>query len=144
MLRKIVIFVLFLTFSAVLYAQTAVELEAVLESSAVTYAQAASFVLNSADLEFQGSAFEYAVEKGWIKKAEQDDPVKLGALSFLLMQVFEIKGGMMYTLFPGPRYAYRSMINSGFIQGVSDPAMLVNGQRFLLILGKVLSAEGDE
>jgi hypothetical protein len=54
-----------------------------------------------------------------------------------------MKGGMMYAIFPGPRYAYRSMVSRNFIQGAADPAMTVNGNRFLLILGRVLSAEGD-
>jgi hypothetical protein len=42
-------------------------------------------------------------------------------------------------LLPGPRYAYRSMVSNSYIDGNTDPGMTVSGERFLLILGKVLN-----
>jgi hypothetical protein len=49
-----------------------------------------------------------------------------------------MKGGLMSTLLPGPRYAYRSMVSRSIIQGKTDPDMKVSGDRFLAILGKVM------
>ena len=125
-------------------AQTAAELEAVLDDPAISYSQAARFVMaasgGSAD-----EAFESAAARRWLPRgASADDPIRLGALSHLLMKAFGLKGGMMYAIFPGPRYAYRSMVSRSFIQGSSDPAMIVSGERFLLILGNVLDAAGGE
>jgi len=127
-----------------LSAQTAAELETILETPAVTYAQAANFVIGSAGIACEGTAFEYAAANGWLNNAAEQDPITLNKLSYLIMKAFEIKGGMMYSIFPGPRYAYRAMVSRSYIQGAADPAMTVNGERFLIILGKVLSAEGDE
>jgi len=138
----------FLIFSVVIYAQTAAELEVLLETAAVTNGQAARFVIssspgdNSASTEI--SAFEQAVTNGWLKNVNPDDKITLGKLSFLIMKSFDMKGGLMYLIFPGPRYAYRSLVSKSIIQGASDPAMLVDGERFLLILGNVLNAEGEK
>jgi hypothetical protein len=124
-------------------AQTAAELETVLGTQSVTCAQAVQFVCASADVEApEGQyAFAWAVEQGWLSKdAAADDPINLARLSFIMMKAFDIKGGMMYRLAPGPRYAFRTMVSRSFIQGAADPAMNLNGERFLLILGKVLNA----
>jgi len=132
---------------ALLPAQTAAELETVLETPVISCEQAAWFTLAAALDEppvSSQTAFAQAVSRGWLKKAAPDDPITLGKLSFLIMRAFEIKGGVMFSIFPGPRYAYRSMLSRSFIQGAADPAMTVSGERFLVILGKVLSAEGGE
>ncbi|MDR1143369.1 MAG: hypothetical protein LBK77_04005 [Spirochaetaceae bacterium] len=111
----------------------AAELEAFLKVPVVSRAQAARFIAASAPS--PGTA-----EEGWLsKKTEPDDPVNMGELSFLLMRAFNIKGGLMYTLLPGPRYAFRTMVSRSLIQGSADPAMTVSGERFLQILGNVLN-----
>ena len=154
---------------AFLPAQTAAELESVLESSAVTCSEAAWFVYASSGGDASGgsdasaendnsiendspeeavtseTAFDWVMARGWLpKKTARDDPITLGTLSFLIMEAFDIKGGMMYFFLPGPRYAFRTMVGRSFIQGSADPAMLVSGERFLLILGRVLGAEEGE
>jgi hypothetical protein len=127
-------------------AQTAADLEAVLQAPAISCEQAAWFVLSagSGAPANSGAAFAQAVSRGWLKNAQPDDPITLGKLSFLIMRAFDFKGGMMYAILPGPHYAYRSMLSRSYIQGTADPAMTVSGERCLVILGKVLSAVGDE
>lgn len=148
--RKLLIFFTGLLFLLPVYlsAQTAAELEAMLQTQAVTNAQAAKFVLASAEAEANISAenaFQQALSNGWLKKdAKSDSEITLSRLSFLMMKAFNIKGGMMYSIAPGPRYAYKSMVSRNYIQGASDPGMNVDGERLLLILGKVISAEGGE
>jgi len=134
--------------SSPLYAQTAAELEELLQIQTISYAQAARFVLEAADTaspKDSGAAFAFAVERAWLpKKASAEKPITLAELSFLIMKAFGLKGGMMYSIIPCPRYAYRSMVSRSFIQGASDPGMTVNGNNFLLILGNVLDAAGGE
>jgi len=129
------------------FAQTAAELETVLGSQNLTCAQAAGFVLAAAaDTGVKNTskeAFEQAIAKGWLPQgAKPEENITLGSLSFLIMKAFNIKGGVMYTFFPGPRYAFRAMVSRSYIQGSADPGMKVSGDRFLRILGKVLSATG--
>jgi len=129
-------------------AQTAAELETVLKTPAVTCAQAAGFVAAAADeaaavKSTSKTAFEQAMAKGWFPQGTTpEEAITLGRLSLLMVKAFNIPGGVMYTLFPGPRYAFRTMVSRSYIQGAADPSMNVNGERFLHILGKVLSATG--
>ncbi|MDR0450452.1 MAG: OmpA family protein [Treponema sp.] len=131
-----------------LAAQTAAELERVLALPALTYGDAAWFVLNTAGLVTEGSspeaAYRFAADKRWLpKKAAEAEPLTLGGLSLLVMKALDIKGGLMYTLFPGPRYAYRELTYRKIITGRVYSAMTVSGERFLRILGRVLEHAGD-
>jgi outer membrane protein OmpA-like peptidoglycan-associated protein len=139
------ILLIFCAFSA--WAQTAAELEGLLDTDQITYTQAAWFTLASVPETpptDQAAAFALALERGWLpKNAEPGGPVKLRNLSLLLMKAFDIEGGLMYRLFPGPRYAYREMSRRGFIEGRSYPGFTVSGERFMQILGRILSHTGD-
>jgi hypothetical protein len=131
-----------------LHGQTAAELDELLESREITWAQACRFVLPAAEaLEEHAPApvaYAAARENGWLPKgAAEDSLVNLGGLSFLIMQSFSIKGSVLYVLFPGPRYAYRQLDYLGLIPGLRDPVLKVSGERLLQILGGVLNYRGD-
>jgi hypothetical protein len=121
-------------------------MDALLAAKSVGYAQSARFVLEAADLlprgpegEMEQAAFSLALEEGWFPPAAAaGDPVKLGDLSLLIMKAFQLKGGIMYTLFPRPRYACRELAAKKIIQGRSDPALTVSGAQFLHIVSRVL------
>jgi hypothetical protein len=143
-LSFIVFSFLFVT-PAFMPAQTAAELETLLETPAITCAQAAQFVFactepaESAAIE---AAFEQALANHWFPKdTAAGDPLTLGTLSFLMMKAFNMKGGLMYAILPGSRYAFRIMVSRSLIQGTADPAMTVSGERFLHILGNILAGE---
>ncbi|MDR3020696.1 MAG: hypothetical protein LBU66_07320 [Treponema sp.] len=132
-------------FPVFLSAQTAEELESLLQTPAVTCEQAAMFVLgNATESDAADDLYQSAVSSGWLNNTEADAPITLDKLSFLIMKAFDIKGGLMYSLFPGPRYAYRTMTSRNFLQGITDPAMTISGDEFLLVLGRVLNEQGDE
>jgi hypothetical protein len=137
-----------LVLSAVIVrAQTAAEMERLLDTEEITYTQAAWFTLASAEEDpppNPAAAFILALEKGWFpENADSGGPVKLKDLSLLMMKAFDLEGGLMYRLFPGPRYAYREMTRRGFIEGRAYPGLTVSGEQFLQILGNVLSHIGD-
>jgi len=142
-----VLFILcFLTSAALLCAQsTADEIETLLNTNAVTYAQAARFVLEAADVSAISDAeeaFRYAQERGWLpKKASADDTARLDGVSLLLMSSFSLKGGIFYSIFKTPHYAYRELAYMETIQGRADPAMKVSGERLLLITGRILGQQ---
>jgi hypothetical protein len=96
------------------YAQTAAEIEKLLETEAVSYEQAAWLVLEAANLSpsFDSSvpegAFKFAAQQGWLpKKAAPQDKASLEGVSLLVMRSFGIKGGLFYSLLRNPHYAYR-------------------------------------
>jgi hypothetical protein len=81
--------------------------------------------------------------RGWgIDGRGPEDQILLGEYAYLLMRAFEIRGGLFYRMFPGPRYATREMTYLGMIQGRAMPDMEVSGERALRILGRVLDRQG--
>jgi len=133
---------------ALLSAQTAAELERILETPYVTKSQAAQFIVAStfgpADIS-EDAALQFVITRGWLpRKTTTDVLISMGTLSYLTMKAFDLRGGLMYSIVPGPRYAFRAMVNRSFIEGASDPAMKVSGERFLIILGNVLDAAGGD
>jgi hypothetical protein len=71
-----------------------------------------------------------------------DAPIPLGTYSFLLMKTFKLKGGILYSIFPGPRYACREL---GYLKIIaSDVRTLreVSGEEAVRMLGKVMERQG--
>ena len=142
--------VFLLALPAIAFAQNAAnDLDALLAADTVTAADAARFALEAADLlpwgltgaEAEKAAWETASSKGWIKKA-RGEALTLKDTAFLVMKAFNLKGGVMYSLFKSPRYAYREMVYQRLISGAADPAMPVTGSKFLQILGATLHYTG--
>jgi hypothetical protein len=126
-------------------AQTAREMDALLASPALTYGQAARFVLPAAGAAAVNvsaeSAFTTAVDRGWLPKtASAGGAARLDGAALLVMRAFELRGGLFYRLFPNPRYAYRELVHRGIIQGQVDGAMPLSGELFFQILGRAMEA----
>jgi len=141
-----IFFTLFLlcAFCAGVFAQsTANEIEELLAASAVTYAQAARFLLEASDSMItsdSGEAFRFAATQGWLPKgASPDGEARLDGISLLFMRSFDIKGGALYSITKSPHYAYREMTYQGFIQGRVDPTMNVSGEYVLFVTGRILA-----
>jgi len=144
-------FFLCAAFYAPLHAQTAEEIQTLLQTPAISYAQAARFVLEAADV--SGSydktngqdAVRFAVENKWLpQKADAQDAISLENFSLLIMKAFGLKGGPMYTWFNNAHYSYREMVFKDLIQGRTDPQMKVSGNTMLLIVNRVLYSVEDK
>ena len=128
---------------------TAAEIETLLNTKAVTYAQAARFVLEASDANITANpaeAFTFALDRNWLgKKAAADTEARLDGIALLVMQSFDMKGGILYSLTKNPRYAYRELVYQSVITGITDPAMTVSGDELLYIVNRVFSGfeEGD-
>jgi hypothetical protein len=145
-LRKFAAFALYAAAAGLLFAQTASDLEDLLGAGEVTCSQAAFFILSaSSALPGGGDAFAAAREKRWLPgRTEAGSPIRLGEAALLIMKSFGLKGGIMYSLFPGPRYACRELVHAQLIQGGSDPGRRLDGRTFLQILGRVLTFIRDD
>ena len=153
--RRLLLFIILLPILThaphLLNAQTAVEMDTMLTLDTVSAAKAARFVLESADLlpaglsgaDAEKAAYDMASSNGWVNVAS-GDAVTLKDTAFLVMKAFDLKGGVMYSLFKNPRYAYREMIYHKLILGRSDQSMKVSGTRLLHIIDRTLSYAGNE
>ncbi|MCL1928904.1 MAG: OmpA family protein [Treponema sp.] len=148
-MKVVVLAVLFCFWAGFLTAQTtAVEIETLLNTNAVTYAQAARLVLEASEVTVTADtaeAFQYAADRKWLpKKASANETARLDGIALLVMRSFDIKGGLFYSLSRSPHYAYRELVYKQIILGRTDPAMAVSGDNFLYILNRVLSIKEAE
>jgi hypothetical protein len=127
-----------------LRAQTADRIERLLEQKSVSYKDAALLVLQAAGRADAGAsgaeeAFNYARERGWLPKGvDAGGSARLGGLSLLVMRAFDIKGGVFYSLFKNPHYAYRALVYKGVVHGRTDPQMAVSGDLLLYTINRVM------
>ncbi|MCL2069797.1 MAG: hypothetical protein FWH19_02285 [Treponema sp.] len=144
-LKKSLCLCVFLLLPVFIFPQTAQRIEGLLASNAINYGQLAQFVLEAAEIPGVGSpelAFQYAQQRNWLpSNATVGQPARLRGLSLLVMQAFEIQGGIFYSLFGSPHYAYRELVYRNIIVGRSDPGMLVSGDTLLYVVGRVLSLQ---
>jgi hypothetical protein len=144
LVKKLVLCTVFIALAGLIFAQTADEMDRILDASEITYTQAARFVLAAANaLPAGGDAFAAAKGNDWLpggaKTISADSPISLGGLSLLIMKAFDLKGGILYSFFPNPRYACRELVYLQIIQGKTDPGGSVDGVSFLQILNRVLA-----
>ena len=134
-------------FAFPVFSQTAQRLEALLNTEALSYDEAAAFVLEAANIRpanapvFAGpaQAFSFAVEQNWLpRKAEGSDAARLDEVSLLIMKAFGFRGGAFYTLFQTPHYAYRELQYRNMLEGRTLPAMNVSGELLLFVLSRAL------
>ena len=130
----LIIFPLVLSISAPLFSQTAARLEALLETPALTWEQAAAFIRDAANSESPDS------EQKWLpKNASMGDIARLKGVALLLMRSFEIKGGIFYRIAKSPHHAYRELVYRSVIRGDTDPDMPVSGRNLLLMINRILA-----
>jgi hypothetical protein len=138
-----------LLFSALcIPAQSNDVLDRILAEEQLTYASAAYLLLVAT-----GKAVEETSPTQAVARAEQEgialkgvsaaEGLSIGQYSFMLMRAFQLTGGIMYRIVPGPRYAAREMEYAGVIQGPAIPGMALSGNEALRMLERVLhSREG--
>ena len=141
---------IFFSTTLILSAQTAAEMDRMLETRARSVGLAARFAMGAYGLLPEGlsgaaaeaAAYQAARSAGWVRGGPEEE-INLRDTAFLLMNVFELRGGIMYRLFRSPRYAYREMVYRRLIQGRSYPHMGLSGPTFLQILGRTLNFTGE-
>lgn len=132
---------------AVLDAQSNALVDELLAEQEASLGNAACLALSAAGLVPEDASGEQALaliqEKGWkLPAGPADAPIRLGQYAFLLMQVFEMKGGLMYGLFPGPRYAARELAYLRLIPDRPIPGRKISGSEAMHILGSLLEWKG--
>ena len=132
---------------AAVSAQSNEFVDGLLAKRAVTLGQVSYLVLVASDNLGEDAdetrAFELMESMGWAPRgAAIGDEVSLSQYAYILMRAFGIKGGLMYSLMPGPRYAYRELLSLQVIQGRSDPAFRVDGSMAVRMLGRIFDVMG--
>ena len=130
------------------FSQSNEVLDGLLEQEQATMGNAAYLVFLASGIAAEewspDRSFEELRSRDWgFDEADAASVVDLGSLSFMIMQAFEMKGGIMYSLFPGKRYAARELAYLGFVPGNTSPYRVVSGQEVTHILGRTLEYLGQ-
>ncbi|GAB1432301.1 hypothetical protein MASR2M29_09260 [Spirochaetota bacterium] len=146
-MKRVMLVSIFILIGIYAYSQSNEFVDRLLETDSVNYGQAAYLVLVASDNlgedADEARAFELLQNFGWAADSiTAGQVIDLKGYSFLLMQAFGLPGGLMYTLFPSPRYAYRQLVSSLVIQGRSDPVKLVSGEQAIRMLGRIFDVKG--
>jgi len=151
MTKKLILLLAFIMVGAVLHvcAQSNEVLDTLLEEETTSFGQAAYLVLSaSARIPDDTSPAEAAAEmagQGWkVPTRAAEETLTLGEYSFLLMQAFELKGGVMYRIVPGPRYAGRELGYLQFIKGNTSPYRTFSGEEAIGILGRLMEWKEEQ
>jgi len=134
---------IFACFSA--SAQTAEIMDRIIATPALSVSQAAYLVfVASGKLAEDASpdqAFTLFQEMNWIDA--QGDPgrvLKACEYAYLLTRSYGLTGGLLASVIPGPRYAYRDLVFRGLFAARGDPDEPLTGVEAVRILGKVMDS----
>ncbi|MCK5008553.1 MAG: hypothetical protein KAR73_14270 [Spirochaetales bacterium] len=151
MTKKLILLLAFVLLGAVvnISAQSNEVIDALLEEETTSFGQAAYLVLTASgrisDDTTPAEAAAEIVGQGWTVPARTaEEPLTLGEYSFLLMQAFELKGGIMYRIIPGPRYAGRELAYLRFIKGNTSPYRTFSGEEAIGILGRLMEWKEEQ
>lgn len=126
-------------------AQTAEIMDRIIATPTISVSQAAYLVfVASGKLAEDASpdqAFTLFQEMQWIDS--QGDPgrtLKASEYAYLLTRSYGLSGGLLSSVLPSPRYAYRDMVFRGLFAARGDPDEPVTGVEAVRILGKVMDS----
>ena len=78
----------------------------------------------------------------WVPTQSGSSPITLGSYAYLLGQLFSLRGGAMYGLFPGPRTAFLELSRRGLLPPRARAGQTVSGADALLLLHRFMAYQG--
>ncbi len=131
--------------ATLLSAQSNEMIDSILSEEVATIGSAAYVALSAAELinddTTPSRAVSVAVEAGWLPEGtDAGAPATFGRLAYMLMGALDVKGGLMYRIFPGPRYAAREFVYKGWSPERRGPNDSVSGQFLLRVTGNFLES----
>ena len=137
---------LLLAVAANIFAQSNQVVDRLLDEKPAAFGDAAYVILSAVGFVTENATGDEATaavaERKLLKETPSaSSPVTLGQACFLIMETQGIKGGLLYSLFPGPRYAARELAAKGFLKENTHPNRVINGEEVMWILGAVLNSK---
>ncbi|MBN2536228.1 MAG: hypothetical protein JXB88_25325 [Spirochaetales bacterium] len=148
-LRCMCFMIIFILNVPVLFAQLNEQIDLLMEQEKASFGRAVYLVLVASEFCDESVTLAGALEilkgKDWgIPPKEAEDTLTLGEYSYLLMRAFNIQGGIMYKILPGPRYAVRELAYLKLILENPEPGRIVSGEEVMSLLTRVLSWKEGE
>lgn len=140
----IVCFLLLVSRLFPVFSQSNLLIDVLLREKQATFGKSVYLILTSSEIISERTPIVEALEelgaKNWGFRAKKEsDLLTMGELSLLLMQAFDLPGGIMYSLVPVARYAYREMKHLKIIKDTKGPGNIVSGETVVHAIGNVLA-----
>jgi len=141
--------IVFALFAASLDAQSNQIVDQLLDQKVAAFGDAAYLILSAAGTVPQDATpaqASAAVDSAKLLPGShrEDQPITLGEVCYLIMETQSLKGGLLYTLFPGPRYAAREFASLRLIRGSTHPTRTVTGEEVIRMLGDAMNLKGGQ
>ena len=146
--------VCFMLVSAFVPAQTAQRIEQLLEKETINYKEAAWIILDaSGKFSFLNTdvvssperAYRYAADNGWLpRNVTPDTAATFEGVSLLIMRSFGFKGGVLYSIFKSPHYAYRELVYRDIIQGKASPKQTLSGDMLIFSTNQTIMRQEED
>jgi len=143
-IKRLILFSLVLVgIPLILSAQSNIIIDKLLEKEAADWGSTAYLVLTAAELVDENIEISTVLatlkNQQWkLEPKQEKELITLGEFSYMLMEAFNVTGGLMYKLIPGPRYAARELSYLNFIDNDKSPYRTLSGEEVLRIMGRLL------
>ena len=143
MMKRALLVLFLFSLSLGLYAQSNDMMDELLAQENATFGLSAYLILTAAGHLSETAdpieAMTMASDMGWMKiKKEADAAIRFGEYAYLLIEAFDLPGGLMYRIIPGPRYASRELYFLGITEKQLSPYMRISGEEAVRFLGNTL------
>jgi hypothetical protein len=124
-------------------AQSNEQIDSILDEDVASVGSAAYIALSAAGLvnddTSRDRAVAMAVEAGWLPDGTAaSNPATFGQVAFLLMEAMDVRGGLMYRMIPGPRYAAREFTYNEWSPERRAPGDQISGEFLIRVTGNFL------
>ncbi|MBT3273618.1 MAG: hypothetical protein HN368_10705 [Spirochaetales bacterium] len=132
----------------IVFSQSNEILDQLLDEERASLGRASYLVFMASGIASEDWTIERSIQelhsRNWgLEEFGADTHVKTGVFALMIMKEFGMKGGIMYAIIPGPRYAAREFSYRGFVPGVASPGRILSGAEVTHILGSALDFLGE-
>ena len=134
----------FILLALAVHAQSAEKITELIKADQVSYAQLCYLSATAKglvdDTVSYHEAYKVLCDEGTAyAQADAEVPVTLKTVASMCAKTWKVKGGICYTLFHTPRYAFRQMKADGVIPSSADPDKTANGRDVLNIISACIT-----
>lgn len=145
MLRKLIVVSVFLLVAVLpIVSQSNEMIDKLLDEQKARFGLSAYLVLAASGKIPEEASVEDAMEAldnrsfSSLKKKTKDDFITFRELAYLVMQAFEMRGGIMYRIVPSPRYAYKEMLFINLLNANQKDRAPINSDEMIDLLSGVM------
>lgn len=146
-MKNVIVTALIILFISPLFGQSNEMIDKILEQKFIDFDYAVYIVLSAGELIDETTEPDSAVAElyrlDWRFKEKEGKKATLGEASLLIMNALNLKGGIMYSLLPVERYAYKELVFKGLLKPEEDLKRNLSGVELLTLVGEALKLKEE-